>query len=97
MLQAQVCTTKAAKSSTEMAKSSIDIEVNHLNHVISLEKKWLWAKDREKELHGVLIDAHHKLFGAKGWAIDAEAWVEMVAQESMVAYKASKECQHDRM
>lgn len=80
-----------------MAKSSVEVKVNHLNLAISLEKKkWLHAKDKEKQLNCTLIDVCHKLSEVEGQAADAEARVVTVAQESVVAYKASKECQDDQ-
>lgn len=38
-LQAQFGATNAAKSFAKAAKSSAEVEVNHLNQAISLEKK----------------------------------------------------------
>lgn len=62
-----------------------------MNQALTSEKKKrLWMDEKEKEMSSMLVDTHHKLYEAK-------AQVEMVTQEGMVVYKATKLCHNDQI
>lgn len=68
-------------------KSSLEIEVTHLNGIIFEERKK--SEDQEKELDGTPTKAHCKLS-------KAEDQLGIIAQESVKAYKASEDCTEDK-
>lgn len=72
-----------------MAKSSTEAEVACLNEAVSKDKKNQMLVKDDEELSDALVDAHRKL-------LEVEGLVAIMAQESVVAYKASKECNDDR-
>lgn len=78
------------KLALNTTKFSLEVEVIHLNEVISKErKKWARVEDQEKELIDALTVACHELSEDRGR-------LDVIAQESVVAYKASEECAQER-
>lgn len=60
-LEKKVVVVQARLSASEAIKSSIEVEVDCLNQVLTLKKKKRLRAEEKEELSGVLVDMHRKL------------------------------------